>query len=166
MDFKPRSKTKTSAVLPRATEQGFYATILHTYVPLIAQLVKNLPAMQEIPVRFLGWEDPFQLSWASLVAQLVRIYLQCGRPGFNPWVGKIPWRRKGYPLLYSDLENSMDCMVHGVAKSQTRLSNFHFHFLLPYMGGLFRPGHLCLLFMLFHILPNHTTINVFTEHFH
>ena len=28
--------------------------------------------------------------WASLVAQLVRIRLQCGRPGFNPWVGKIP----------------------------------------------------------------------------
>ena len=26
----------------------------------------------------------------------------------------------------SGLENSMDCMVHGVAKSQTRLSNFHF----------------------------------------
>ena len=69
-----------------------------------------------------------QYSWASLVAQLVRICLQCGRPGFNPWVGKIPWRRKGYPLLYSDLENSMDCMVHGVAKSQTRLSNFHFHY--------------------------------------
>ena len=27
---------------------------------LIAQLVKNLPAMQEIPVRFLGWEDPLE----------------------------------------------------------------------------------------------------------
>ena len=31
---------------------------------------------------------------ASLVAQLVRIHLQCGRPGFDPWVGKIPWRRE------------------------------------------------------------------------
>ena len=30
----------------------------------------------------------------SLVAQLVRIHLQCGRPWFNPWVGKIPWRRE------------------------------------------------------------------------
>ena len=32
-------------------------------------------------------------SWASLVAQLVRICLQCRRPRFNPWVGKMPWRR-------------------------------------------------------------------------
>ena len=37
---------------------------------------------------------PLQYSWASLVAQLVRIYLQCGRPGFDPWVGKILWRRE------------------------------------------------------------------------
>ena len=42
-------------------------------------------------------------------------------------LGLIPgWRRKGYPLQYSGLENSMDCIVHGVAKSWTRLSNFHF----------------------------------------
>ena len=33
-----------------------------------------------------------------------------------------------YPLQYSGLENSMDCIVHRVTKSQTRLSNFHFHF--------------------------------------
>ena len=45
--------------------------------------------------------------------------------GFNPWVGKIPWKGKGYPLQYSGLENSMDRIVHGVAKSQTQLSNFH-----------------------------------------
>ena len=31
----------------------------------------------------------------------------------------------GYPLQYSGLENSMDCIVHGVAKSRTRLSDFH-----------------------------------------
>ena len=34
---------------------------------------------------------------ASLVAQLVKICLQCRRPGFNPWVGKIPWRRERLP---------------------------------------------------------------------
>jgi len=55
-----------------------------------------------------------------------RIHLYCGRPGFDPWVGKIPWRRNSYPLQYSGLENSMDCIVHGIAKSQTRLNNFHF----------------------------------------
>ena len=107
---------------------------------------------------------------ASLIAQLVkRIHLQCRRPRFDSWVGKIRWRKdrpptpvflgfpcgsadkesahnvgdlgsipglgrtsgegKGYPLQYSGLENLMDCRVHGVAKSQTQLSNFHFHFI-------------------------------------
>ena len=42
-------------------------------------------------------------------------------------LGRFPGEGKGYPLQYSGLENSMDCTVHGVAKSQTRLSNFHFH---------------------------------------
>ena len=62
---------------------------------LIAQLVKNPPAMKETPVKFLGWEDPlewkipFQYSWAFLVAQLVK-----NPPGFNPWVGKIPRKRE------------------------------------------------------------------------
>ena len=30
-----------------------------------------------------------------------------------------PGEGKGYPLQYSGLENSMDCIVHGVSKSQT-----------------------------------------------
>ena len=41
-------------------------------------------------------------------------------------LGRSPGEGKGYPPLYSGLENSMDCIVHGVAKSQTRLSDFHF----------------------------------------
>ena len=56
------------------------------------------------------------------------ICLQYGRPGFDPWVGKIPRERNGYPLQYSGLENSMECTVHEVTKSQTRLSDLHFHF--------------------------------------
>ena len=63
---------------------------------LIAQLVKNTPAMQETPVRFLGREDS-------------------------------PGEGKGYPLQYSGLENSMDCLVRGITKSQTHLSDFHSH---------------------------------------
>ena len=35
-----------------------------------------------------------------------KIRLQCRRPGFDPWVGKIPWRRAWQPLQYSCLENS------------------------------------------------------------
>ena len=36
-----------------------------------------------------------------------------------------PGEGNSYPLQYSGLENSMDCVVHGVTKSQIRLSNFH-----------------------------------------
>ena len=34
-------------------------------------------------------------------------------------LGRSPGEGKGYPLQYSGLEDSMDCIVHGVAKSQT-----------------------------------------------
>ena len=37
----------------------------------------------------------------------------------------------GYPLRSSGLENSQDCIVHGVAKSLTLLSDFHFTYLIP-----------------------------------
>ena len=62
-----------------------------------------------------------------------RIRLQCRRHrrlGSDPWVGKIPWRRTWQPLQYSCLGKPMDrgawwATVHGVAKSQTRLSGSH-----------------------------------------
>ena len=50
--------------------------------------------------------------------------------GSIPGLGRSPGEGKGYTRQYSGLENSMDCIVHGVAKSQTGLSDFHFH-LLP-----------------------------------
>ena len=42
-----------------------------------------------------------------------------GNLGSIPGLGRSPGEGKGYPLQYSDLENSMDCIVHGVAKSWT-----------------------------------------------
>ena len=51
-----------------------------------------------------------------------------GDLGSIPGLGRPPGEGKGYPLQYSGLENSMNSIVHGVAKSQTRLSDFHFHF--------------------------------------
>ena len=48
-----------------------------------------------------------------------------GNLGSVPRLGRSPGEGKGYPLQYSGLENSMDSIVHGVAKSQTRLSDFH-----------------------------------------
>ena len=72
---------------------------------------------------------PLQYSWASLVDQLVK----------NPpamWetcVCSLGWedpleKGKGYPLQYSGLQNSMDCIVHGVEKSRTQLGDLRFHF--------------------------------------
>ena len=45
-------------------------------------------------------------------------------PGLIPGLGRSPGERKGYPLQYSGLENSMDCIVHGITKRRTRLSDF------------------------------------------
>ena len=56
-----------------------------------------------------------------------------GDLGSIPGLGRSPGEGKGYPLHYSGLENSMDCIGHGVAKSQTLLSDFHFHFLMILM---------------------------------
>ena len=47
-------------------------------------------------------------------------------PALNPGLGRSPGEGKGLPLQYSGLENSMDCIVLGVKKSRTRLSDFHF----------------------------------------
>ena len=65
---------------------------------LVVQLVKNPPAMRKTWVRPLG----------SI-----------------PRLERTPGEGKGHPLQYSGLENSMDSIVHGVEKRQTRLSDFH-----------------------------------------
>ena len=67
-----------------------------------------------------GIDYPLQYSWASLVAQLVKNPLATR----ETWVRSLGWEDspgegKGNPFQYSDLENSMDCIVHGVAKSLT-----------------------------------------------
>ena len=51
-----------------------------------------------------------------------------GDLGSVPGLGRSPGEGKGYPLQYSGLENSMDCIIHGVKKSWTQLAEFHFHF--------------------------------------
>ena len=50
-----------------------------------------------------------------------------GDVGSIPGLGRSLGEGKGYPLQYSALENSMDCIEHGVAKSWTQLSDFHHH---------------------------------------
>ena len=49
-----------------------------------------------------------------------------GDLGSIPGLGRSLGEGNGYPLQYSGLENSMNCIVHGVTKSQTQLSDFHF----------------------------------------
>ena len=50
-----------------------------------------------------------------------------GDLGSIPGLGRSSGEGKGYQLQYFGMENSMDCTVHGVAKSRTWLINFHFH---------------------------------------
>ena len=99
---------------------------------LIAQLVKNPPAMQETLVWFLGQED---LLGKGRLPTTVFLGFPCGSAGKEsacnaggqgsiPGLGRSPGEGNSYPLQYSGLENSMDCIVHGVAKSQTWLSDF------------------------------------------
>ena len=49
----------------------------------------------------------------------------------TPGLGIFPGEGKGYPLIYSGLENFMDCIVHGVSKSWTRLRALHFFMGFP-----------------------------------
>ena len=64
---------------------------------------------------------------SSLVAQLVKSPPgNAGDLGSIPRLARSPGKGKSYPLQYSGLENSLDYTVHGVAKSWTRLSDFHF----------------------------------------
>ena len=144
---------------------------------LVAQMVKNLPAMQKTQVWTLGWEDPLEKGMATQPSILVWRISWTGEPcglqsmghkesdaterltlplslafvslttsvklfhlwilesfsiemttfrlGSVPGLGRSPGEGKGCPLQYCGLQNSMDCIVHGIAKNWTRLSNFH-----------------------------------------
>ena len=71
---------------------------------LVAQLVKDPPAIQGTLVRLLGrkipWRGigyPLQYSWVSLVVQMVRNLPAMWETWVDSWVGKIPWRRAWQP---------------------------------------------------------------------
>ena len=64
---------------------------------------------------------------AQRVKNLPAMWETCGSV---PGLGISPAEANSYPLQYSGLEKSMDCIVHRVAKSWTWLSDFHFHFTL------------------------------------
>ena len=91
--------------------------------------------MRETLVLFLGWHDLLQKGQAT---HSVFLGFPCGSAGKEsacnvgdlgsiPGLGRSPGEGKGYPLQYSGLENSVNCIVHGVVKTRTRLSNVHTH---------------------------------------
>ena len=102
---------------------------------LIARLLKNLTTMQRTPLD--SWVR--KILWRTdRLPTPVFLGFPCGSVGKEsacnagdlgsiPWFGRFPGEWKDNPLQYSGLENSMDCSVHGVAKSWTWLSDFHFH---------------------------------------
>ena len=106
---------------------------------LIVQLVKNPPAMQETRfdswVRMICWRrdrlpTPVSLGFPGGSAGEESV-CSVGDLGLIPGLGRSPGEGKGYPLQYSGLENSMNYIVHGVTKSQTQLSDFHFTLVPP-----------------------------------
>ena len=67
-----------------------------------------------------GLKEPLFHYSTSLVAQLVKkLSAVDANLGLIPELGRYPGEGKGYSRQYSGLENSMDCMVHVVTKSQT-----------------------------------------------
>ena len=69
----------------------------------------------------LNWTDGFCGGSAGKESAC-----NAGNPGSIPGLRRSPGEGHSYPLQYSGLENFTDCIVHGVTKSWTWLSNFHF----------------------------------------
>ena len=107
---------------------------IHMYLQifLIAQLVKNLPAVQETLVQFLGgkicWRRDrlptpvflgFLCGSAGKKKKKKKNACSAGDLGLIPGLGRSLGEGKGYPFQFSGLENSMDFIVHRVTKSQT-----------------------------------------------
>ena len=113
--------------------------VLHTYIlgaSLVAQLIKNPPTMQEIPVQFLGQEDPLEKGLATHSSILglpwwlrqQRICLQYRRPRFDPLVGKIPWRRDWLPTpVFLPGETLVGYSPWGHKESDMTEHTFKFH---------------------------------------
>ena len=121
---------------------------------LIAQLVKNPPASRR------PWFDSWvrKIPWRrDRLPTPVFLGFPCGSAGKEsacnmgelgsiPGLGRSPGEGKGYPHQYSGLENSMDCIVYGVPKSWTGLSDSHFHFHHQWKGAWETENHTYSLF--------------------
>ena len=89
------------------------------------RIAHNTMMLWELPSILLGL--PRELSW-------YRIHLQCGRPGFDPWVGKIPLE-EGKATHSSILAWRIPWTVWSMgSQSQIGLSDSHFHFPSYYLS--------------------------------
>ena len=66
------------------------------------------------------------IMFAYLMCDILITTCNVGDLGSISRLGRSPSEGNGYPLQYSGLENSMDCIIHGVTKGRTRLRDFHF----------------------------------------
>ena len=76
---------------------GFPGGSLGENLPGNAGDIGLIPGSGRSPEEGIG--NPFQYSWTPWWQSWSRIHLQCGRPGFDPWVGKILWRGERLPTL-------------------------------------------------------------------
>ena len=96
---------------------------------LIAQLVKNLHAIQETPVRFLVGKIPWR---RDRLPTPVFLSFPCGSVVKDPsamqktWVGRSPGEGKGYPLQHSGLENPMNYTIQRVRHDWVTFTSLHF----------------------------------------
>ena len=93
-------KSGDSGVIPgleRSPGEGISYPLQFSWASLVAQFIKNLPAVWETWVQFLGWEDPLEKGMAT---------------SSNILAWKIPMDRGAWQAA-----------VYGVAKSRTRLSD-------------------------------------------
>ena len=84
----------------------------------------SVPALGRSPGERIGY--PLQYSCFPGGSTGKESACNVGDLGLIPGLGRSPGEGKGYPLQYSGLENSTDCIVLGVAKSRTQLSDFTF----------------------------------------
>ena len=93
---------------------------------LLLQELKNL--RQKVPFRFLPWHS---------LSIYLYLCVQCGRPGFDPWVGKIPWRRQWHPtpVLLPGQSHGWRSLVGWSpwgrwGSDTTERLHFHFHYFI------------------------------------
>ena len=102
--------------LGRSAGEGIGYPLKYTWASLVAQLVKNPPAVQETWVRSLGWEDLLEKEKAAGAKLLQSCPTLCdpidGNPPGSPSLGFSPLQQSG-------LENSLDYIDPRVTKSRT-----------------------------------------------